>query len=107
MAIRMVKAQRQNPSAGVIERIGILAEYSDKFLYLRDVIFREPLPVEALRPHDARDRFAIILPRSNSFVRHLAHRPVASVAVNAMMPGRTSDASAPAPRPSEETLVGR
>jgi hypothetical protein len=95
-----------NPAAGVIERIGVLAEYSDKFLYLRDVIFREPLPVEALRTHDARDRFAVILPRSNSFVRHLAHRPVASVAVSAMTPERTSDASAPVPRPSEGTLVG-
>jgi hypothetical protein len=94
-----------NPAAGVIERIGILAEYSDKFLYLRDVVFREPLPVEALRTHDARDRFAVILPRSNSFVRHLAHRPVASVAVGAMTLVAT-DSGGPT-RSREGSLVSR
>jgi hypothetical protein len=63
-----------NPAAGATERIGVLAEYSDKFLLLRDVLMSEWLPPEALRTEDARDRFAVLLPRSNSFMRHLVRR---------------------------------
>ena len=94
-----------NPAAGVIERIGVLAEYTDKFLYLRDVVLRESIPVEALRSHDARDRFAVILPRHNSFVRHRAHRPVVSPAVGAMIQETTDGAGEPA-RNREGSLVG-
>ncbi len=63
-----------NPAAGVVSRIGVLAEYSDKFILLRDVLLREWLPTEALREGDACDRFAVLLPRSTSFVRHRARR---------------------------------
>jgi small nuclear ribonucleoprotein (snRNP)-like protein len=66
-----------NLAAGVTERVGVLAEYSDKFILLRDVLLSEWLPAEALRDSDARDRFAVLLPRANSFVRHLARRSAA------------------------------
>jgi hypothetical protein len=64
-----------NPGAGISERTGVLEEYSDKFILLRDVLLSDWLPTDALRSEDACDRFAVLLPRSNSFVRHLARRP--------------------------------
>lgn len=64
-----------NPGAGFSERVGVLEEYSDKFILLRDVLMSEWFPPEALRHEDARDRFAVLLPRTNSFVRHRARRP--------------------------------
>ena len=73
-----------NPGAGSSERIGVLAEYSDKFILLRDVLMSEWLPADALRTDDARDRFAVLLPRTNSFVRHLARRVEPSVAISAL-----------------------
>ncbi len=63
-----------NPGAGYTERVGLLAEYSDKFTLLRDVLMSEWLPPDALRNEDAHDRFAVLFPRSNTFVRHLARR---------------------------------
>jgi len=74
-----------NPAAGAVERIGVLEEYSDKFILLRDVRINESLPEASLREDDACDRFAILLPRTNSFVRHLARRvePPAHVTVAA------------------------
>ena len=74
-----------NPAAGITERTGVLAEYSDKFILLRDVLMSEWLPPDALRTEDARDRFAVLLPRTNSFVRHLARRPEPSAAVRVAM----------------------
>jgi len=74
-----------NPAAGISERIGVLAEYSDKFILLRDVLMSEWLPPDALRTEDACDRFAILLPRTNSFVRHLARRPEPTSATQAMV----------------------
>ena len=73
-----------NPAAGTSERIGVLEEYSDKFILLRDVLVTEPLPEEALRSQDAHDRFALLLPRTNSFVRHLARRAERSEVATAM-----------------------
>jgi hypothetical protein len=64
-----------NLMAGTVERVGVLEEYSDKFILIRDVAVTDWLPPEALRNQDARDRFAVLLPRTNSFVRHLARRP--------------------------------
>jgi hypothetical protein len=92
-----------NPNAGYIERVGVLAEYSDKFLYLRDVQITDSIPEAALRTHDARDRFAVVLPRTTSFVRHLAVRPDPSAAVVAMaeQPGSATLLTKPAP----ESLV--
>lgn len=83
----------------------MLAEYSDKFLFLRDVLLSEWIPAEALRTHDARDRFAVILPRSNSFVRHLARRPEPSLAVSAMTQS-TSTGDSPEFAKREDSLVG-
>jgi len=94
-----------NPGAGIIERVGVLAEYSDKFLFLRDVLLSEWLPAEALRAQDARDRFAIILPRSNSFVRHLARRADPSLAVSAMTQSASSGENTPVVK-REDSLVG-
>jgi hypothetical protein len=75
-----------NVGAGFVERVGVLAEYSDKFILLRDVLMSEWLPLDALRKEDARDRFAVLFPRTNSFVRHLARRPDrSSSSVSAMM----------------------
>jgi len=74
-----------NPGAGFTERVGVLENYSDKFLLLRDVLLSEWLPADALREQDARDRFAILFPRSNSFVRHLARRTGRISTVSAMM----------------------
>ena len=71
-----------NPMAGTIERVGVLEEYSDKFILIRDVAITEWLPPKALRLEDARDRFAVLLPRTNSFVRHLARRPEKPTAVS-------------------------
>ena len=73
-----------NPAAGVTERIGVLEEYSDKFILLRDVQVNERFPAEALREDDAHDRFAVLLPRTNSFVRHLARRPEHGTVAEAM-----------------------
>lgn len=64
-----------NLMAGTVEHVGVLEEYSDKFILIRDVAVTDWLPPEALRSQDARDRFAVLLPRTNSFVRHLARRP--------------------------------
>ncbi len=94
-----------NPGAGIIERVGVLAEYSDKFLFLRDVLLSEWIPSDALRTEDARDRFAVILPRGNSFVRHLAHRPEPSLAVSAMTQS-VSTGHADHQTPRENSLVG-
>lgn len=69
-----------NPAAGNVERVGVLQEYSDKFLLIRDVILNEPIPLDGLRDNDAPDRFAVILPRTTSFVRHLVRRSAAPVA---------------------------
>jgi len=69
-----------NVALGSIVRIGLLEEYSDKFILMRDVLLAEPLPAGALRSVDARDRFLVIVPRTSSFVRHLARRPEASPA---------------------------
>ena len=74
-----------NPAAGISERIGVLAEYSDKFILLRDVLMSEWLPPDALRTEDACDRFAVLLPRTNSFVRHLARRTEPTKATQAMV----------------------
>jgi hypothetical protein len=74
-----------NPAAGRTERVGVLEDYSDKFILLRDVVVRDPLPVQAFRTEDAHDRFAVLLPRTNSFVRHLARRSDSSMLANAMM----------------------
>ena len=74
-----------NPAAGRSERMGVLEEYSDKFILLRDVVVRDSLPAQAFRTEDAHDRFAVLLPRTNSFVRHLARRSDSSVLANAMM----------------------
>ncbi|HTD67858.1 MAG TPA: hypothetical protein VK846_15140 [Candidatus Limnocylindria bacterium] len=63
-----------NPAAGIVERVDVLEEYSDKFILLRDVLMSEWLPPQALRHEDARDRFAVLLPRTTSFVRHGARR---------------------------------
>jgi len=76
-----------NLSAGVTERVGVLEEYSDKFILLRDVVTSEWLPAEALRGEDARDRFAVLLPRTNSFVRHLARRTERVSAISALAQG--------------------
>ena len=57
-----------NLGAGFIERIGVLENYSDKFLLLRDVLLSEWLPAEALREEDARDRFACLVP-ARQFIR--------------------------------------
>src|SRR5687767_934919 len=95
-----------NPGAGIIERVGVLAEYSDKFLFLRDVLLSEWIPAEALRTHDARDRFAVILPRSNSFVRHLARRPEPSAAVTAMTESASTGDSIPSAK-HEDSLVSK
>jgi hypothetical protein len=73
-----------NPSAGISERVGVLEEYSDKFIMLRDVLASEWLPPDALRNEDARDRFAVLLPRTNSFVRHRARRPERMTAISAI-----------------------
>ena len=73
-----------NPAAGITERVGVLEEYSDKFLLLRDVLNTDELPEESFRADDARDRFAILLPRTNSFVRHLARRPTQPTIISAM-----------------------
>jgi hypothetical protein len=73
-----------NPAAGSAERIGVLQEYSDQFILLRDVLINEALPADAFRTQDAHDRFAVLLPRTNSFVRHLARRAESSVVANAM-----------------------
>jgi hypothetical protein len=73
-----------NAAAGRTERIGVLEEYSDKFILLRDVVISDWLPLDALRSEDARDRFAVIVPRSNSFVRHLACRAERTVVTSAM-----------------------
>lgn len=63
-----------NPSLGILTRIGVLDEYSDKFLLIRDVVTAADFPPAALRPDDAPDRFAVLVPRTTSFVRHLARR---------------------------------
>ena len=73
-----------NPAAGNVERIGVLEEYSDKFILLRDVLLNESLSDEAFRSQDAHDRFAVLLPRTNSFVRHLARRAERTQVANAM-----------------------
>lgn len=67
-----------NPALGVSERTGFFEEYSDKFILIRDVRLKETIPTNALREGDSCDHFATILPRSTSFVRHLARRPAPS-----------------------------
>ena len=54
-----------NLMAGTVERVGVLEEYSDKFILIRDVAVTDWLPPEALRNQDARDRFAVLLPAEN------------------------------------------
>lgn len=63
-----------NPGLGVITRIGVLDEYSDKFIVIRDVVATMEFPPEALRPDESSQRFTVLVPRSTSFVRHLARR---------------------------------
>lgn len=63
-----------NLALGATERIGVLEEYSDKFILFRDAGANENLPGGSLRIEDAQDRFAIIVPRTTSFVRHKARR---------------------------------
>jgi hypothetical protein len=94
-----------NPALGVTERVGVLAEYSDKFLYLRDVMITEPFPGKALRAHDARDRFALLLPRSSSYVRHLARRPETPAPAAAIAPTPPQDGWTP--RQTDETFASR
>jgi hypothetical protein len=73
-----------NPAVGTTERIGVLEEYSDKFILLRDVLVSDALPDDAFRSQDAHDRFAVLLPRTSSFVRHLARRAERTAVSNAM-----------------------
>jgi hypothetical protein len=63
-----------NPAAGVLERTGVFEEYSDKFILIRDVFIKDGFPAEALRSEDAKHRFAVIVPRTTSAVRHLSRR---------------------------------
>jgi len=58
-----------------VEWGGLLQEYSDKFLLIRDAQITELPPVEGLRSQDRTDRFDVLLPRDLGFVRHLGSRP--------------------------------
>jgi hypothetical protein len=94
-----------NPGAGFVERVGVLAEYSDKFILLRDVLMSEWLPPEALREEDARDRFAVLFPRGNSFVRHLVRRAdQGSSRISAAM---NAVSASPTLVPASATTTGR
>ena len=56
----------------LVEDIGILQEYSSKYLLLRGVILNETIPEDFEGFEDDAKEFDLILPRGASVVRHLA-----------------------------------
>jgi hypothetical protein len=56
------------------EQVGILQEYSDKFLLLSDVFFPELPEAQGLRERDGKSQFTVIFPRKQAVVRHAIQR---------------------------------
>jgi hypothetical protein len=57
-----------------VDRLGVLEEYSDKFLLIRDVTMLGEVPPDSVPARYESDRFDVILPRKIAHVRHLARR---------------------------------
>lgn len=54
--------------------VGILEEYSEKFLLLRDVCFDEPPECGRLSSGDSPNHFTVVFPRKQAVVRHFVKR---------------------------------
>lgn len=57
---------------GIKESFGLLQEYSEKFLLVRDIKLSDPLPEEARPPSGWPQRYDMIFPRTSALVRHQA-----------------------------------
>jgi len=75
-----------------VEWNGLLQEYSDKFILIRDAETTEHPPLEAFRAQDRLDRFGVLLPRDLAFVRHL------------LLPPRSNQPSHDVPDPADASI---